>query len=107
MVDRSALAHKEPADRKHESPASLAVRKIELGRNAVVWQPILAAGGFSTRPAALAIHRMQPAGQVGRLQPSPEGTPGFSPTFFGFIYIHAAVGGTEAREIRRVSNTAA
>ena len=27
----------------------------------------------------------------GRLQPSPEGPPGFSPTFFGFIYIQGAV----------------
>jgi hypothetical protein len=34
------------------SPASLAVGEIELSRNAVVWQRILAAGGLSARPAA-------------------------------------------------------
>jgi hypothetical protein len=34
------------------SPASLAAGEIELSRNAVVWQPILAAGGLSARPAA-------------------------------------------------------
>jgi hypothetical protein len=34
---------------------------------------------------------MQPAGQVGQASAIPKGAPGFSPTFFGFIYSHAAV----------------
>jgi hypothetical protein len=35
------------------SPASLAVGETELSRNAVVWQPILAAGGLSSPPGGL------------------------------------------------------
>jgi len=35
------------------APANLAVGEAELGRNAVVWQPILAAGGLSSPPGGL------------------------------------------------------
>jgi len=35
------------------APANLAVGETELGRNAVVWQPILAAGGLSSPPGGL------------------------------------------------------
>jgi hypothetical protein len=35
------------------TPANLAVGETELGRNAVVWQPILAAGGLSSPPGGL------------------------------------------------------
>jgi hypothetical protein len=35
------------------APANLAVGEIELSRNAVVWQPILAAGGLSSPPGGL------------------------------------------------------
>jgi hypothetical protein len=44
---------------------------------------------------------MQPAGQVGQAS----ACRGLSPTFFGFIYSHAAV--LKPKKIRRVSNTAA
>jgi len=67
----------------------------------VVWQPILAAGGLSGRLWTLAIQRVQRADDVGQAS---EATPGFSPTFFGFVYSPGSP--PKAREIRRVSKTA-
>jgi hypothetical protein len=36
-----------------QTPANLAIGETELGRNALVWQPILAAGGLSNPPGGL------------------------------------------------------
>ena len=43
------------------APASLAAGETELGRNAVVWQPILAAGGLSSPPGG---RERPPAGKI-------------------------------------------
>jgi len=76
------------------SPASLAVGEIELSRNAVVWQPILAAGKLSARPAALAFCA---AGNLACRRPF---RPPFSMCgeFVGLLHLHTAI--DEAEEIR-------